>query len=129
MMTRQIVRTPNAPLPGGPYSQGIRAGDFVYVAAQGPADPKTGNIVSKDIESQTRQTLDNIKAIVEASGLSMRHVIRMTVFLRKPEDFQKMNRIYAEFFPESPPARTTVTSLLVDSDALIEVDAIAYRGT
>lgn len=126
-MAKQIIKTPTAPLPGGPYSQGIMAGDFVYVAAQGPTDPKTGKIACDDIESQTRQTLENIQAIIEASGLSMRHVVRMTVFLRRPEDFQKMNQVYAKFFPASPPARTTVTSMLVDSESLIEVDAIAYR--
>ncbi len=125
-MTKQFVRTPNAPQPLGPYSQGIKAGNFLFVAGQGPIDPKTGQMSSEEIETQTRQTLENIKAIVEASGLSMRDLVKVSIFLKNVDDFRKMNEVYKTFFPENPPARTTVEAKLPAPGMLIEIDAIAY---
>ncbi len=125
-MTKQFVRTPNAPQPLGPYSQGIKAGNFLFVAGQGPIDPKTGQMSSEEIETQTRQTLENIKAIVEASGLSMRDLVKVSIFLKNVDDFRKVNEVYKTFFLENPPARTTVEAKLPAPGMLIEIDAIAY---
>jgi len=110
----------------GPYSQGIRAGQFLFVAGQGPADPKTGKM-ALDIETQTRQTLHNVKAIVEASGFSLSDVVKISIFLKNGSDFQKVNDVYKTFFQNNPPARTTVEVKFVAPDMLIEIDAIAYR--
>ena len=110
----------------GPYSQGIRAGQFLFVAGQGPADPKTGTMAS-DIETQTRQTLQNVKAIVEASGYSLGDVVKTSIFLKNASDFQKVNEIYKTFFETNPPARTTVEAKFVAANMLIEIDAIAYK--
>ena len=123
---KQLVRTPNAPQPLGPYSQGVKAGNLLFVAGQGAADPKTGQI-AEGIETQTRQTLANIKGIVEASGFSMRDVVKVSIFLKNMDDFKKVNEVYKTFFPEDPPARTTVEAKLPAQGMLIEIDAIAYR--
>jgi 2-iminobutanoate/2-iminopropanoate deaminase len=110
----------------GPYSQGVKAGNLLFVAGQGAADPKTGQI-AEGIETQTRQTLANIKGIVEASGFSMRDVVKVSIFLKNMDDFKKVNEVYKTFFPEDPPARTTVEAKLAAQGMLIEIDAIAYR--
>lgn len=123
---KQLVRTPNAPQPLGPYSQGVKAGNLLFVAGQGAADPKTGQI-AEGIETQTRQTLANIKGIVEASGFSMRDVVKVSIFLKNMDDFKKVNEVYKTFFPEDPPARTTVEAKLPAQGMLIEIDAVAYR--
>jgi 2-iminobutanoate/2-iminopropanoate deaminase len=125
-MVKEYIRTPNAPQPIGPYSQGVRAGNFLFVAGQGPVDPKTGQMAA-DVENQTRQVLTNIKGIVEASGLSMRDVVKVSIFLKNLDDFKKMNEVYKNFFPEDPPARTTVEAKLPASGMLVEIDAIAHR--
>jgi len=126
-MAKQFIRTPNAPQPIGPYSQGVKAGNFLFVAGQGPSDPKTGQMAAEEIETQTRQTLTNIKGIVEASGLSMRDVVKVSIFLKSVDDFKKMNEVYKTFFPENPPARTTVEAKLPAPGMLIEIDVVAYR--
>lgn len=95
------------------------------MSAQGPFDPKTGKVSGNDIESQTRQTLQNIKTIVEASGFSLNDIVRVTVFLRYSSDFQKMNEVYSTIFSESAPARTTVEASVPMPDVLIAADAIA----
>jgi 2-iminobutanoate/2-iminopropanoate deaminase len=123
---KQLVRTPNAPQPLGPYSQGVKAGNLLFVAGQGAADPKTGQM-AEGIETQTRQTLANIKGIVEAAGFSMRDVVKVSIFLKSMDDFKKVNEVYKTFFPEDPPARTTVEAKLPAQGMLIEIDAIAYR--
>lgn len=126
-MSKQFIKTPNAPQPLGPYSQGIRAGNFLFVSGQGPIDPRTGKMVQADIETQTRQTLQNVKGIVEASGFQMRDVVKVAVFLKNASDFQKVNEIYKTFFAENPPTRTTVEAGFVVPGMLIEVDAVAYH--
>jgi 2-iminobutanoate/2-iminopropanoate deaminase len=126
-MTKQFIRTPNAPQPLGPYSQGIKAGNFLFASGQGPIDPKTGRMTEADIETQTRQTLTNIKGIVEASSLSMRDVVKVSIFLRTMDDFKRMNEVYKTFFPENPPSRTTVEAKLPAPGMRIEIDAIAYH--
>ncbi len=127
-MDKQIIRTPNAPHPLGPYSQGIEAGNFLFVSGQGSIDPKTGQMSGAGIEKQTSQILTNVRGIVEASGLSMGDVVKVSIFLRTMEDFKKMKEIYKTFLPENPPARTTVEAKLPSPDMLIEIDAIACLG-
>jgi 2-iminobutanoate/2-iminopropanoate deaminase len=110
----------------GPYSQGVKVGNLLFVAGQGAANPKTGQM-AEGIEAQTRQTLTNIKSIVEASGLSMRDVVKVSIFLKNMDDFKNVNEVYKTFFPEDPPARTTVEAKLPAVGMLIEIDATAYR--
>ena len=126
-MTKKFIKTQSAPQPVGPYSQGIRAGSFLFVSGQGPIDPKTGKMVEADIEKQTHQTLQNVKAIVEDSGLTLSDVVKVSIFLKNASDFQKMNEIYKTFFQENPPTRTTVQAEFVSPGMLIEIDAIACR--
>jgi len=98
------------------------------VAGQGALDPKTGKITGEDISSQTRQTLNNIKSIVEASGLTLRDIVTVSIFLKDPDDFKKMNEVYRTFFPKDPPARTTVVASFVAPNMLIEANALACQG-
>jgi len=127
-MPKQVIRTQNAPQPIGPYSQAIMANGFLFVSGQGAIDPASGKLVGTDIESQTRQTLTNVRNIVEASGLSMRDLVRVSVYLKDMKDFKRMNEVYKSFFAEAPPARTTIQAELPLPDLLIEVDTIAHRG-
>jgi len=127
-MTRQAIRTQNAPQPIGPYSQGITANGFLFVSGQGGVDPNTGKLAGADIETQTRQTLTNVRNIVEAAGLSMHDLVRVSIYLKDMKDFKRMNEIYKSFFPEAPPARTTIQAELPLPDMLIEIDTIAHRG-
>lgn len=124
-MTGQVVRTLNAPQPAGPYSQGIKTGSLLFVSGQVPLDPRTGKLAGNDIESQTRQALQNVKAIVEASGLKLSNVVKLSVFLRNADDFRKMNEVYKTFFIENPPTRTTVEARLPGAEMLIMIDAVA----
>src|SRR4051794_18663881 len=105
---RNAVKTPNAPGPGGHYSQAIAAGGRGYVSGSGPFDAQTHKIVGHDIATQTRQTLKNIGAILEAAGAALKDVVKVTVYLRDMGDFDAMDKAYKEFFPVDPPARTTV---------------------
>ena len=120
---RQVVRTSEGPQPRGPYSQAIIAEGFVFVAGQGPANPSTNQLELGDIASETRRTLQNIQAILEAAGSSLRDVVRVGVFLADIKDFDAMNAVYREFFTEDPPARTTVGAQL--PRIKVEIDCIA----
>jgi 2-iminobutanoate/2-iminopropanoate deaminase len=124
---REAVATDKAPKAIGPYSQGIKAGDFVFTAGQAGVDPATGKLVEGGIAGQTRQVLKNIQAILEAAGASLDRVVKCGVFLADMADFQAMNAVYAEFFPPdtNPPARTTVQAAKLPLGALVEIDAIA----
>ena len=126
-MVKQIIRTQNAPQPVGPYSQGTTVDGFLFVSGQGAIDPKTGQLVGPDIETQTRQTLTNVQNIVEASGLSMLDVVKVSIFLKDIGDFKKMNEVYKTFFTQNPPSRTTVEANLPLPAMLIEIEAIAHR--
>ena len=106
-MEKMIVKTDKAPAAIGPYSAGIIAGNMVFTAGQIPVDPATGEMV-EGIEAQTRRSLSNVKAILEAAGTDMAHVVKTTVFLKNMGDFAAMNAVYAEFFPENCPARSAV---------------------
>jgi len=125
-MNKRVIRTEKAPLPIAPYSQAVKAGDFLFISGQVPIDPKTGKVVIGDIAIQTKQTLENIKAILGAAGLSLKDVVKVTVFLKDVKDFKRMNETYGTYFKEDPPARTTVQAQLAMEELLIEIDAVAY---
>lgn len=126
-MTKQFVKTPNAPQPLGPYSQGIRVGNFLFTAGQGPIDPKAGKVTGETIEAQTERTLKNIQAILEASGFSLRDVVKVSIFMKNMSDFPRMNEVYKTFFAENHPVRTTVQAELPAQGMLIEIDATAFQ--
>lgn len=125
-MPKTQISTSKGSPPGGPYSQAIRAGDFIFVAGQAPKDPATGQIVGDTIEAQTQQTLENLKAILEAAGASMADVVKVSAHLTDLSLFDRYNRVYVQYFPEPRPVRTTVGSQLLGF--MVEIDAIAYVG-
>jgi 2-iminobutanoate/2-iminopropanoate deaminase len=126
-MAKKQVTTKAGASPVGAYSQGLRAGDFVFVSGQGPLDPQTGKVVGETIEEQTARVLENIKAILEAGGASMADVVKVSAHLTDLSLFERYNRVYASYFPDPKPTRTTVGSQLLG--ILVEIDAIAYVGT
>ncbi len=125
-MSKKSVYSKGAPEPIGPYSQAIVVNNLLFTSGQIAIDPKTGNLVAGDIKSQTRQTLENIKNILEAGGSGVSNVIKTTVFLKNIGDFAEMNEVYAEYFGESKPARSTVEASKLPKDALVEIDAVAF---
>ena len=125
-MSKQQISTSTGAQPVGAYSQGLRAGDFVFVSGQGPLDPQTGKIVGDTIEDQTARVLENIKAILAAGGASMADVVKVTAHLSDLALFERYNKVYARYFPDPKPTRTTVGSQLLG--ILVEIDAIAYVG-
>jgi 2-iminobutanoate/2-iminopropanoate deaminase len=124
-MNKTTVSTDNAPKAIGPYEQGIKVGDFVYVSGQIPLDPKTGNLVTGGITEQTHQVMKNLRAILEAGGSSLDRVIKATVFLKNIADFAAMNEVYAEYLGHAKPARSTVAVADLPRRALVEIDFIA----
>ncbi len=124
----QVVKTKKAGPPVGPYSQGIKAGGFVFVAGEKGLDPATGKIVSGGIEAETRRTLENINAILEAAGSNMDLVVSTFVFMTDLADFPRMNAIYAEYFKANPPGRTTVEVKSLPAEAHVEITAYALAG-
>jgi 2-iminobutanoate/2-iminopropanoate deaminase len=124
-MHRDIIATDKAPAAVGPYSQAVRVGDFVFTAGQIPLDPATGQLVEGGIEVQARQALTNVSAVLEAAGTSLANVVKTTVFLADMGEFKAMNGVYAEFFPEAPPARSAVQVAALPLGARIEIEAIA----
>ena len=125
-MPKQQITTNTGASPMGAYSQGLRAGDFIFVSGQGPIDPDTGKIVGDTIEEQTARTLDNLNAILEAGGATMADVVKVTAHLTDLSNFAAYNKVYATYFPDPKPVRTTVGSQLLGM--LVEIDAIAYVG-
>ena len=123
---KKIISTPDAPKAVGPYSQAVAAsGKLVFVSGQIPVDPKTGIFAGSDIKTQTRQSLENIKAVLEAAGGSLQNVVKATVFLRNMGDFAAMNEVYGSYFREDCPARSAVAVAALPKDALVEIEAIA----
>lgn len=115
------------PTPRGPYSPAVRAGDFIYVSGQGPIDPETNQFTFGDIRHETRVVLNNIQRILEASGASLQDAVKCSVFLADGGDFAAMNEVYAEFFGEAKPARTTVEAKFANKQMKVEIDCIAYK--
>ncbi|HMQ31108.1 MAG TPA: RidA family protein [Chloroflexaceae bacterium] len=124
-MERRVVSTGQAPQAIGPYSQAIVAGGLVFVSGQLAVDPATGQLVEGDIGGMTRRIFANLEAVLEAAGSSLAKVVKVTVFLADMNDFQSMNAAYAEFFPENPPARSTVQVARLPRDARIEIEVVA----
>jgi 2-iminobutanoate/2-iminopropanoate deaminase len=127
-MSKQVISTTKAPGTIGPYSQGIRTGNLVFTAGQGPLDPATGNIVDGGIREQTTRTFENLKAILEAAGTSLNRVVKANVYLKDLNDFAAMNAVYASYFEgvsEGLPARTTVEVARLPRDILVEIEMIA----
>ncbi|MCC7163617.1 MAG: RidA family protein [Anaerolineae bacterium] len=127
-MERRVIHTDNAPKAIGPYSQALRSGDFIFTAGQIPLDPATNKLVEGDIAVQTRRVLTNLSNILEAAGSSLSRVLKTTVFLADLNDFQAMNAVYAEFFGEQPPARSTIQVARLPAGALVEIEAIAIAN-
>ncbi|OGP70180.1 MAG: hypothetical protein A2Z73_04240 [Deltaproteobacteria bacterium RBG_13_60_28] len=125
-MKKIIIITDQAPAPVGPYSQALAAGPFVFLSGQIALDA-AGQLVEGDIVVQTVQVIQNLKAVLAAAGLTLKDVVKTTVYLADLADFKEMNRTYAEFFPESPPARTTIQVAGLPRGAAVEIDAIAYK--
>jgi 2-iminobutanoate/2-iminopropanoate deaminase len=123
--TRASVSTPDAPQAIGPYSQAIRAGQFLFLSGQIPLDPVTGEVVSGDVRQQTRRVLDNIGGVLAAAGVSMDAVVKTTVFLIDMADFAAMNEIYATAFESPAPARSTVQVSRLPRDVRVEIEVIA----
>jgi 2-iminobutanoate/2-iminopropanoate deaminase len=124
-MEFEIVSSPNAPRSVGAYSQGIRAGQFVFCSGQGGFDPATGKLVEGGIREQTRQVLRNLESVLEAAGSSLSRVVKVTVLLHDWKYFKEMNEVFAEFFGEKPPARSTVQGARWPEGSLVAMDAIA----
>jgi len=124
-MMRNVIATDKAPGAVGPYSQAVRTDELVFTAGQIPLDPATGSLVDGDIEDQTRRVLDNLTAVLEAAGSGLEHVLKMTVFMVDLGDFQRMNAVYAEYFPSSPPARSAFQVAALPLGAAIEMEAVA----
>ncbi len=124
---KHIIQTDQAPKAIGPYSQAIKikSGEMIFTAGQLGIDPASGNLVDGGITAQTRQALQNLQAILRAAGSDLDQVVKTTVFLQDFNDFAVMNGIYAEFFPQNPPARSTVQVARLPKDGLIEIEAIA----
>ena len=124
-MKREAVHTKNAPAAIGPYSQGIKAGGFVYVSGQIPLTPDTQEMVTGDIKAQAEQVMANVGAILEAAGSSFDKVVKTTIFLTDMGDFAAVNEVYGKYFTENPPARATIAVAQLPRSAAVEVEAVA----
>lgn len=124
---KKIVQTELAPSAIGPYSQAVELSGLIFVSGQIPLDPKSLEVVSPDIEEQTRQSIDNIIEILKAAGAGIEHVLKTTIFIKDMNDFPKINKIYGEYFLNNPPARACVEVSRLPKDVLVEIEAIAFR--
>ena len=124
---KKVISTPKAPAAIGPYSQAIQVGNLIYTSGQIPIDPATGQLVEGGIKEQTRQSLNNIQAILQEAGLTMASVVKTTVFMADMADFAEMNSVYAEFFTEPYPARSAVAVKTLPKNALVEIEVVAEK--
>jgi len=128
-MQRTVITTPDAPAAIGPYSQAVQAGEaLIFTAGQIALDPATNKLVEGDVRVQTDRVLRNLKAILEAAGSGLHRVVKTTVFLKDMTEFAAMNEVYARYFTESPPARSTVEVARLPRDVRVEIEAIALSG-
>lgn len=125
-MTKEVINTNNAPEAIGPYSQGVIVGDFVYTSGQIPLNPVTRELVT-DIKLATKQSMENIKAILEEAGTSLNNVVKTSIFLKDLNDFEAVNEVYGTYFIENKPARSCVQVAKLPKDAVIEIEAIAVK--
>ena len=124
-MDRKVIVSEKAPKAIGPYSVAIRTGNLVFTSGQAGLDPRSGTLVPGGIEAETRQTLTNVRNVLEDSGSGMPAVVKTTVFLTDMADFPRMNGVYAEFFPENPPARSTIQAAALPKGGAVEIEAVA----
>ncbi len=124
----EFVRTDKAPKAVGPYSQAVVSGNFVFVSGQIPLDPETGKMVEGDIEEKTKRVLENVSAVLESVGLSLKNVVKVTVFITDLSNFEKVNKVYSEFFGDHKPARSFVEVSALPKGAEIEIEVIAEKG-
>lgn len=122
---KKIVSTTEAPAAVGPYSQAVRIGPMLFTAGQIPLDPKSGQIVSEDVAEQTRRVLDNLAAVLKAEAMDFSNVVKTTVFMTNLGDFQTMNEVYASYFKDAPPARSTVQVTALPKGAQVEIEVVA----
>ncbi len=121
------ITAPGAPEPRGPYSHAVRAGDFVYVSGQAAINPASNEFEVGTVAEETRRTLDNVAGILKAAGAELSDVVKCSVFLADIRDFAEMNQVYAEYFGNSKPARTTVHAVLPGKGIKVEIDCVAYK--
>ncbi len=124
-MSKKVILTQSAPAPIGPYSQAIRAGDLLFCSGQIPLDPKSGQVVGTDVETQAKQVMVNIGEVLKAADLNYGHIVKTTIFLKNMGDFPKVNEVYGTFFKGDFPARSTVEVARLPKDVLVEVEVIA----
>jgi 2-iminobutanoate/2-iminopropanoate deaminase len=122
---KEVVTTDRGPKPIGPYSQAVKTGGFLFLSGQVALDPKSGEMAGGDIRQQTERVMENIKAILEAAGSNLHHVIKTTVFLKDINEFPAMNEVYGRYFTAAPPARSTVQVARLPKDALVEIEVTA----
>jgi 2-iminobutanoate/2-iminopropanoate deaminase len=125
MPRKQIVSTENAPAAIGPYSQAVRVGDLIYSAGQIALVPETGKLIEGDIETQTRQVMENLAAVLQAAGSSLTQVVKTTIFVTDINDFARVNQVYGSFFQDNPPARSTVQVAALPLGANVEIEVVA----
>jgi 2-iminobutanoate/2-iminopropanoate deaminase len=121
---KEIISTEKGPKALGPYSQAIKANGFIFTAGQGAIDPSTGKLVEGDTAVQTARVMENLKAIVEAAGSSLDRAVKATVYLKDMQDFAAMNEVYGRYFPQNPPARTTIQAARLPLDIRVEIDLV-----
>ena len=125
---QQIIQTESAPAPIGPYNQAVRAGAFLFVSGQISLNPLSGEMIQDTIENETRQVLNNIKAILEKAGMNFSQIVKTTIFLKDMNDFAQVNGVYGTFFSDNFPARETVQVSRLPKDANVEISVIAFNG-
>ncbi len=125
MPRKQVISTENAPAAIGPYSQAVRVGDLIYSAGQVALVPETGKLMEGDIETQTRQVMENLAAVLQAAGSSLTQVVKTTIFVTDISDFAKVNQVYGSFFQDNPPARSTVQVAALPLGAKVEIEVVA----
>ncbi len=128
MPEKEIIQTQSAPAAIGPYSQAVRWNGLVFLSGQIPLDPATGQLVEGGIEEQTVRVLENLKAVLEASGARLDTVLKTTIFLKDLADFAKVNEIYGRYFGQNPPARATVEAARLPRDVRVEIEAVAFAA-
>lgn len=124
-MSKQVMTPTGVPSAIGPYSIAVRAGDTLYVSGNIPRNPMTGAMVTESIDAATRQVMNNLRAVLTGCGLGLMDVVKTTVYLKNMDDFAAMNKVYAEYFTEEPPARSTIQAAKLPADSLVEIDCIA----
>lgn len=124
-MEKKIIQTAEAPAAIGPYSQGVTIGNLLFTSGQIPIDPKTGQVIQGDISEQTKQVMENLKAVLKAAGTDFNKVIKTTIFIKDMENFTQINEVYGSFFSAEPPARSTVEVSRLPKDVLVEIEMIA----